>query len=232
MHPGGCHSEEGVVMNHAKIVAVAVVLAVVVVVVGTRAGAVRGAAAGRAEAAQHAEAATPEHAATEQTTPNPLVIGPDLAVVTVVVFLLLLAVLSKFAWKPIVEALDRRERSIAENIAAAAAQNEAAKELLSQHEAKLRSASDEIREMLDEARRNAEAAKAGIIAEAKTAAQAEQQRAVREVQHATDAALRQLAEKSADLAVDLAGKIVTEKLTASDRARLVRDAVAQLPSSN
>jgi F-type H+-transporting ATPase subunit b len=230
MHPGGCHSEEGVVMNHAKIVAVAVVLAVVVV--GTRAGAVRGAAAGRAEAAQHAEAATPEHAATEQTTPNPLVIGPDLAVVTVVVFLLLLAVLSKFAWKPIVEALDRRERSIAENIAAAAAQNEAAKELLSQHEAKLRSASDEIREMLDEARRNAEAAKAGIIAEAKTAAQAEQQRAVREVQHATDAALRQLAEKSADLAVDLAGKIVTEKLTASDRARLVRDAVAQLPSSN
>jgi F-type H+-transporting ATPase subunit b len=229
MHPGGCHSEEGVVMNHAKIVAVAVVLAVVV---GTRAGAVRGAAAGRAEAAQHAEAATPEHAATEQTTPNPLVIGPDLAVVTVVVFLLLLAVLSKFAWKPIVEALDRRERSIAENIAAAAAQNEAAKELLSQHEAKLRSASDEIREMLDEARRNAEAAKAGIIAEAKTAAQAEQQRAVREVQHATDAALRQLAEKSADLAVDLAGKIVTEKLTASDRARLVRDAVAQLPSSN
>ncbi len=217
-------------MNHAKIVAVAVVLAVVVV--GTRAGAVRGAAAGRAEAAQHTEAATPEHAATEQTTPNPLVIGPDLAVVTVVVFLLLLAVLSKFAWKPIVEALDRRERSIAENIAAAAAQNEAAKELLSQHEAKLRSASDEIREMLDEARRNAEAAKAGIIAEAKTAAQAEQQRAVREVQHATDAALRQLAEKSADLAVDLAGKIVTEKLTASDRARLVRDAVAQLPSSN
>jgi F-type H+-transporting ATPase subunit b len=217
-------------MNHAKIVAVAVVLAVVVV--GTRAGAVRGAAAGRAEAAQHAEAATPEHAATEQTTPNPLVIGPDLAVVTVVVFLLLLAVLSKFAWKPIVEALDRRERSIAENITAAAAQNEAAKELLSQHEAKLRSASDEIREMLDEARRNAEAAKAGIIAEAKTAAQAEQQRAVRGVQHATDAALRQLAEKSADLAVDLAGKIVTEKLTASDRARLVRDAVAQLPSSN
>jgi F-type H+-transporting ATPase subunit b len=231
MHPYGCHSEESVVMNHAKIVAVAVVLAVVAV--GTRAGAVRGAEARqRAEAGQLAEAATPEHAATEQTTPNPLVIGPDLAVVTVVVFLLLLAVLSKFAWKPIVEALDRRERSIAENIAAAAAQNEAAKELLSQHEAKLRSTSDEIREMLDEARRNAEAAKAGIIAEAKTAAQAEQQRAVREVQHATDAALRQLAEKTADLAVDLAGKIVTEKLTASDRARLVRDAVAQLPSTN
>lgn len=217
-------------MNRAKVVAVAIVLATVVV--GTRVGVVRGAAAGHAAATQQAEAATPEHAAAAQGKPNPLVIGPDLAVVTVVVFLLLLATLSKFAWKPIVVALDRRERSIAENIAAAAAQNEKAKELLSQHEAKLHSASAEIREMLDEARRNAEAAKAGIIAEAKTAAQAEQQRAVREVQHATDAALRQLAEKSADLAVDLAGKIVTEKLTASDRARLVRDAVAQLPSSN
>ena len=217
-------------MNRAKVVAVAVVLAAVMV--GTRAGPVRGAAAEHVAVPQHAEVATPAHATAAQGKPNPLVISPDLAVVTVVVFLLLLAVLSKLAWKPIVVALDRRERSIAENIAAAAAQNEAAKELLSQHEAKLRTASDEIREMLDEARRNAEAAKAGIIAEAKTAAQAEQQRAVREVQHATDAALRQLAEKSADLAVDLAGKIVTEKLTASDRARLVRDAVAQLPSSN
>ena len=215
-------------MNRFKWLAVALLLATAVV--GTWSGVVCAAAPGHAEAPPQAAAAA-AHAGAEHT-PNPLAISPDLAVVTVIVFLLLLAVLTKFAWKPIVDALDRRERSIADNIAAAAAQNEEAKQLLSQYETKLSTAADQVREMLDEARRHGEAAKAGIIAEPKTAAQAEQQRAVREVQHATDAALRQLAETSADLAVDLACKIVTEKLTPSDRARLVRDAVAQLPSKN
>lgn len=222
-------------MNRFKVVAVVLLLAAAVI--GTRAGVIRAAAPGHTEATPQAEAtpqgeAEPAAHAGEEKPPNPLAISLDLAVVTVIVFLLLLAVLSKFAWKPIVEMLDRRERSIAKNIAAAAAQNEAAKQLLSQYDAKLGSAADQVREMLEEARRHGEAAKAGIIAEAKTAAQAEQQRAVREIQHATDAALRQLAETSADLAVDLAGKIVTEKLTPSDRARLIRDAVAQLPSRN
>jgi F-type H+-transporting ATPase subunit b len=217
-------------MNRARVVAVAVVLAAATV--ATRTGTLRAADSTHAAATHQAEAMPPAHADGKGEEPNPLAIGPDLAVVTVVIFLLLMAVLTKFAWKPIVEALDRRERTIAENIAAAAARNEEAKQLLSQYEARLGSAADQVREMLDEARRHAEAAKAQIIAEAKTAAQAEQQRAVREIEHATDAALRQLAEKSADLAVELAGKIVTEKLTASDRARLVRDAVAQLPSTN
>jgi len=164
--------------------------------------------------------------------PNPLILGPDLAVVTAVIFVLLLLVLGKFAWGPILEALDRRERGIAENIAAAAAQREEAKHLLNQYESKLSGTSDQIREMLEEARRDAEATKAGIIAEAKTASQAEQQRALREVRNATDAALRQLAETSANLAVDLAGRIVKHELSASDHAGLIRDAVAQLPSKN
>src|SRR5437870_13521471 len=55
--------------------------------------------------------------------PNPLAVDPDLAIWTAVVFLLLLLVLGKFAWPQITEALEERERKIADNIAAAAARH-------------------------------------------------------------------------------------------------------------
>ena len=91
-----------------------------------------------------------------QEQPSPLVVDPDLAIWTFLVFLVLLAVLWKFAWGPIAAALDLREQKIADNIAAAEQCNEEAKKLLADYEAKLAAARDEVRGILDEARRDAE----------------------------------------------------------------------------
>jgi len=160
----------------------------------------------------------------------------DLAIYTFVVFLLLLAILGKFAWPPIVEALETRERTIADNIAAAAAKHDEAKEILATHEAKLAGAADEVRELLEEARRDAEHTKGQIVAEARSAARAEHERAMRDLDIATDSAIRKLAESSANLAVDLAGKVVREKITPEHQARVVREALAKFsivePSNN
>ena len=93
----------------------------------------------------------------------------DLAIYTIVVFLLLLAILSKFAWPVVIEALEEREKKIEGNISAAAAKHDEAKQLLAEHEAKLARAADEVRELLEEARRDAEHTKGQIIAEAKQA---------------------------------------------------------------
>ena len=188
-----------------------------------------GEAADRHGDAAHGDAG---HGGGGHGSPNPLEVGPDLAMVTAVVFVLLLLVLSKFAWKPILEALDRREQHIADNLAAADAKHQDARRLLEQYEQKLASAADDVRALLDEARRDAERAKASILGEAKSAAQAEQQRALREIRNATDAALKALAEKCADQAVELAGKIVGQRLTPSDHARLIREAIEQFPNNN
>ncbi len=136
----------------------------------------------------------------------------DLAIYTFVVFLILLAILSKFAWGPIVAGLQKREEGIAANIAAAQRSNDDAKQLLAEYDKKLAGAADQVRQMLDAARRDAEQAKLDIIAEAKEAAQLEQQRGVREVRTAVDQALKELSEKSTNLAVELAGKIVRRNL--------------------
>jgi F-type H+-transporting ATPase subunit b len=154
----------------------------------------------------------------------------DLALFTLVVFLLLLLTLWKFAWGPIVASLERREQTIANHIAEAKRNHEEAKLLLAQYEQKLAAAAGEVRELMEEARRDAEHAKASILAEAKAGAEAERVRALRDIDAAADAALESLAERSAQLAVELAGKILKFKLTPDDHARLIQEAMTKFPA--
>jgi F-type H+-transporting ATPase subunit b len=182
-----------------------------------------------AEGVAHSEAAHGDDA--HGGDPNPIAFDPDLAIWTVVVFGVLLFVLNKFAWPAISSALDEREARIEDNIAAAANKHEEAKQLLAEHEAKLAEASGEVRELLEEARRDAEHTKAQILKEAKQAASVERERAIREVDRATEAAVQQLAETSANLAVDLASKVVQTNVTQDQQSQLVRDALAMLAQS-
>jgi len=153
----------------------------------------------------------------------------DLAIYTFLVFLVLLAILTKFAWKPINEALEAREHRIAEHIAAAERQNADAKSLLGEYEKKLAAAQDQVRAILDEARKDAEHAHQELLAKARLDAQAEMDRAKREIDTAKGQALKELAEKSTDLAIGLAGRIVGKELQTVDHARLVQEAIAGLP---
>lgn len=162
---------------------------------------------------------------------KPEEIKSDLAFFTFVVFLCLLAILGKFAWGPIVAALERREAAVAEHIAQAERNHEEAKRLLAQYEQKLAAATNEVREMLDAARRDAEHTKTTILAEAKAGAEAERERALRDIESAADSAMETLAQRSAQLAVDLAGKILQSKLSSADHAKLIEEAVAKFPTT-
>jgi F-type H+-transporting ATPase subunit b len=156
----------------------------------------------------------------------------DLAIYTFVVFMLLLAILSRFAWPKISEALKEREKRIEGDLAAAAAKHEEAKRLLAEHEAKLTTAAGDVRAMLEEARRDAEATGAQIVADARAAAGQERQRAVRDIEIASDEAMKRLAETTANLAVELAGKAIRETLVPAKRAELVREALQKLGDSS
>ena len=103
--------------------------------------------------------------------------------------------------------------------------------MLAAYERRLAEASDEVRGMLEEARRNAEATKQAIVTEARKAADDEQARAKREIGLARDDALSTIAQRAGELAVDVAGKFLRDKLSADDQARLVRDSVASIRSA-
>lgn len=198
--------------------------------------------------AQHSEPAQTDHGATTSAASHsaeaegdgshggasrdPLSIDPDLAVFTAIIFLVLLAVLWKFAWGPISEALDQRERGIAEQIAAAQRTHQDAKELLAQHQRRLDGAADEVRGLLEQARRDAEAHKQQMVSEARDAARAEKNRALREIDAAKNLALKDLAQTSVDTAVGLAGRIVRRQLKPDDHADLIQEALKEFPSAS
>ncbi|MDR1382969.1 MAG: F0F1 ATP synthase subunit B [Planctomycetaceae bacterium] len=148
------------------------------------------------------------------------------AVWTVVVFLILFGLLTKFAFKPIIEGLDKRELAIADNILEAERANRNAKELLNQYQQKLSEAESEVKAIVESGKKEAERAGESIIAKAREVAEAERIRAAKEIESATDGALQELAERSANLAVSLAGKIIREKLDPQAHANLIQNAVS------
>lgn len=193
-------------------------------------------AAGQDEHGHHAEIGhNPPHGMSATQFESPADFKSDLAIWSFAVFALLLLLLTRFAWKPIMAALEKRERSIADQIASAERANDESKRMLASYERRLAEASDEVRAMLEEARRDAESTKQAILAEARKGADEEQARARREIGLARDEALSQIAERAGRLAVDVAGKFLRGQLSADDQSRLVRDAVASItpaPSVN
>ena len=164
--------------------------------------------------------------------PNPLAFDPDLAIFTGIVFLLLFLILSKFAWPQISAALLERERNIEGQIAAANAKHEEAKRLYAEHEARLAAAAGEVRALLEEARRDADHTRKRIESEGHQAAQDELARAIREIERAKDGAIQELAKTSANVAVELARKVVQERITPDEHSSLIREALGRLAAMN
>lgn len=157
---------------------------------------------------------------------NPMEFTPDLAIFTGIIFLVLMAVLWKFAWGPISQGLQRREQGIADQIAQAEEANTKARELLSEYEQKLAASQEEVRAIIAQGRQDAEKVGREMVDKAKAEADTERRRALDQIDNATTMALKELADKSATLAVDLAGKIVGAQLNAADHARLIDRAVS------
>jgi F-type H+-transporting ATPase subunit b len=179
-------------------------------------------------------AASDDHAAAEgdnKAEINPLNFKTDLALWTAVVFLLLMLLLWKFAWGPLSEGLDKRERHIADQIFQANEANQKAKDLLAGYEKKLADSQNEVRAILEKGRHDADQVGRTMLEKAKADAKAEGERMLKQIDAATTSAIKDLADRSAALAVELAGKIVHARLNPKDHAKLIEQAVAGFAES-
>lgn len=140
-------------------------------------------------------------------------------------FAVLLVVLGKFAWKPVMRAMEARERLVADLIAKAQAQQADSQRLLEDYQQRLEQVDQEAAKRLEEARRNAETARAQIMATARTEAEKAIQQATADIDAARRQALEDLYRYAAELATDAAGKIMRKELTPQDQRRLVADSL-------
>lgn len=161
---------------------------------------------------------------------SPSLFGGDLGNVvwTLAIFILVLVVLGKFAWKPLLSGLQRREKFIHDSLASAKRDRDEAEARLKELTEKLDRARQEASAIVDEGRRDAEAVKKRIEDEARRNGEAMIERAKREIGVARDTALRDLHEESAKLAMEMAGTVLKRQLNPEDHRRLVGEALARL----
>lgn len=150
------------------------------------------------------------------------------AVWTLLIFALVVFILGKFAWGPLLRVLQRREEFIRESLATAKREREAAEAQLKEYEARLDKAREEASVIVEDGRRDAELTARRILDEAREASKTEQQRAIREIGIARDTALRDLYERSTQLAIEMAGLVLKRELTAQDQQRLIEEALGKL----
>ncbi|MEK6799313.1 MAG: F0F1 ATP synthase subunit B [Planctomycetota bacterium] len=168
--------------------------------------------------------------ASEETHDKPNLFTGDLGNViwSLLTFGVVLLVLGKFAWKPILAALQKREEFIRDSLAQARRERENAERTLKEYADKLAAARAEASAIVDEGRRDAEVVKTRIEDHAKGEAQAMLDRAKREIGIAKDTAVKELYTLSAKLATLAAGKILRRELSAQEHERLIAESVAEL----
>ncbi len=158
---------------------------------------------------------------------SPIDFQAETAIWTLVIFLCVVFVLGKYAFKPIVQALDAREKAVADQIASANRANEEAKNVLGQYQQKLADSKDEVREILETARQDAQRNAAGMMEKAQEEAGHIRERATKEIEAATANALQSIAEKSATLATKLAGKMIRADVKPEAHGELIRGAIQE-----
>lgn len=175
------------------------------------------------------------HAAPTETgsheEPQPLEPQAPLAIWTIVVFVGLMLVLWKFAWKPLAKALHEREERMEHTLQEVERAREESERLLCEHRKQMADAADQVRALIEQAHRDAETTASEIISKAHGEAESALHRAQREIVNAKDEALVELWNKAAELAVSVAGKVLTRELSAEEHHRLIARAIEELPAA-
>lgn len=172
-----------------------------------------------------------DHPKAEETRQDIFGWALDLGIWTLAVFLVLLIILSKLAWKPMMQGLEHRERAIHSALFEAQQARDEAARLRGQLEEQLRKANEQARDLLDEARRAAERTTAEMTAEAHKKIQADHDRLQREMNLAYEQARRDLQTQAAQLATLVAGKVIRRQLNPDDHRQLIEEALTELRQS-
>ena len=161
-----------------------------------------------------------------------LEVKSDKAIWSAVVFLLLFGGLYVMAWKPITQALEKREQSIAAQISDAKRSADEAMAKLKEYDAKILSAHSQAAEIVTQARKDAESAGQRIVAEAQAESSRQRDRALADIESAKQGALSDIAGKSTDIAFSLARRVVGRELRPDDHAQLIAESLRKMPSQN
>lgn len=150
------------------------------------------------------------------------------AVAAIVIFLILLLILGKWAWGPIIKSLKAREDSIARALQDAADRQKESQDLLAHYKARLDKAEGEARDVIAKARQESAEAKQRILEEARQEAHKAMEDASNEIRMAKESAIKDIHSAVGDLAAELAGKILQREIRPEEHRKLLDQGLEEL----
>ncbi len=157
-----------------------------------------------------------------------LSINPGLMIWTFIIFLLLLVILAKVAWKPLLASLKARENAIADSLSRAEQARADAERLIAENKQERAKAEEEVQKALREGRAFAEQMRRDLVDKAKEEAQRMLAQARAEIERDTQHALRQLRTEVSDLAIMATSKLLDENMNEERHRKVVDKMIADL----
>jgi len=157
--------------------------------------------------------------------------NPGLILWTIVTFVLLLLVLRRFAWKPLLKALHDRESSVRSTLERADAARAEAERTLEENKRQLAKAEEESQNILREGRALGEKLKQEMTEQASQQSRRLVEQARQEIERDKEAALAALRGEVSALALQVAGKILDETLDEKKHRALIDDSLRKLPKN-
>lgn len=148
---------------------------------------------------------------------------------TLIIFLILAFVLSRYAFKPITAAVEAREKMLEESIAAAKRDRDAAAALLAEHQAQIENARNEAQKLIVEGRAVGEKIRTEMVEETRVQQQEMLERARREIEAEKVRAIAELRREAVDLAIAGASKVIEKNLDDESNRRIVESFLSSIP---
>ncbi|HET6578403.1 MAG TPA: F0F1 ATP synthase subunit B [Gemmatimonadales bacterium] len=164
----------------------------------------------------------------EEHTSGPLTVEGGLMLWTVFIFLLLLAVLKRFAWPAILGAVEAREHALEQQLADAERSRTEAAALLAEHKQLVADAKGQAHGIVIDARQLAEKERAAAMEKTKQEQQEMLARARREITAERDRAIADLRREAVDLSLAAASKLIGERVGTETDRRIVLEYLATL----
>ena len=149
---------------------------------------------------------------------------------TLLIFVILYFILSKFAFGPITKAVEAREKALEDAIEGAKRDRDAAAKLLAEHQAAIDAARGEGQKMISEGRAVAEKMRTDLLEQTRREQQEILERARREIGSERDKAVAQLRREAVDLALAGASKVIEQNLESDKNRKLVESYLASIGS--
>ena len=143
------------------------------------------------------------------------------ALFTLITFLILLALLKKYAWGPLKSIMDEREETINKDIDDAQAAKVNAKKLEEENRDILKKTQEEVQTILDDAKHQAKVQQEQIISDANVKANGLIQSAQAEIQQEKQRAIADINNRVSELSVLIASKVINKEISEQDQKELV-----------